>query len=383
MYSPLRHMGHVFHKGRPIHLTFFVTRRCNAKCPFCFYLRAGGEDGSADRRPERSPELSLELSIDEIEKVSRSLGSLLWLAFSGGEIFLRDDLVEISRIFYRNNRPAVMLFPTNGLLPEIIRERTEQIAASCPKSVVTVKLSLDGIGEAHDRLRATPGSFDKTLRTCRLLGELVGRYPHFELGINTVFCSENQDRIEEIIGFVKKLPHVTTHTISMVRGTLSAGRYKDIDIAAYHRSVERLAADLRSGSSPVYRFRGARLKAAQDILQRRLISRTFQERKRLIPCYAGRLNLVLTERGDVFPCETLTDPLGNVREHGYDLERLCRSEHARNIVAGIRRGRCYCTHECYFLTNILFTPRLYPALAGEYARLKFRSIRPAVSTDRA
>ena len=30
---------------------------------------------------------------------------------------------------------------------------------------------------------------------------------------------------------------------------------------------------------------------------------------------------------------------------------------------------CYCTHECYFMTNILFNPRLYPALAREYIQL--------------
>ena len=46
-----------------------------------------------------------------------SLGQLLWLAFSGGETFLRDDLVEIADVFYKNNRPAIILLPTNGLLP--------------------------------------------------------------------------------------------------------------------------------------------------------------------------------------------------------------------------------------------------------------------------
>lgn len=365
MYSALRHIGQVLHKRRPLHLTFFVTRRCNARCPFCFYLRAKGE--AADRSPE--------LSLDEIDGVSRSLGSLLWLAFSGGEIFLRDDLVDIATLFYRRNTPAVMLFPTNGLLPGLIRERIEQVLASCPRSVVAVKLSLDGIGEAHDRLRATPGGFAKVMETYRLLGELSERYPNFELGFNTVFCSENQDHMEEIVDFVKALPQSTAHTLSLVRGDIAAEGYKDIDIAKYHRAVERLAADLKSGASPLYRFRGARLKAAQDILQRRLIRRTHLEKTRLLPCYAGRLNLVLTERGDVFPCETLSTPLGNVRDYDYDLRRLCRSERAAPLIEEIERGRCYCTHECYFMTNILFTPRLYPQLAREYAALASKNTR--------
>ena len=100
MYSPFRHINSIFWKKRPIHLTFFLTRRCNAKCPFCFYLKTD----------TNSVIQNTELSLDEIEKISGSMDLLLWLAFSGGEIYLREDLVEISRIFYRNNKPAVMLF---------------------------------------------------------------------------------------------------------------------------------------------------------------------------------------------------------------------------------------------------------------------------------
>lgn len=358
MYSPFRHIGSVLWKRNPIHLTVFLTRRCNARCPFCFYLRAAGPP------PQPQPELSL----DELERVSRSLGPLLWLAFSGGEIYLREDLVEISRAFYRNNRPAIMLFPTNGLLPELIRDRTEQILKSCVKSVITVKLSLDGLGETHDALRDSPGSVEKTMQTYRLLGPLLAKYPHFELGVNTVFLSGNQDRMDEIIDFVKGMENVRTHTISLVRGSLSDERCTIADPGKYFRAVERLEKNLRDGSSPTYRFRGARVKTAQDILQRRLIHRTVLERKRLIPCYAGRLNLVLTENGGVYPCEILNEGMGNVRDHRYDLRAVLRSAKAKTVLREIRNNGCYCTHECVFLTNILFNPRLYPALALEYMR---------------
>jgi molybdenum cofactor biosynthesis enzyme MoaA len=89
MYSPFQHAGSIIWKRRPIHLTFFVTRKCNAACPYCFYLKSVNSHGSD------APELSL----DEIRKVARSAGKLLWLAFSGGEIYLRKDLAEISRSF--------------------------------------------------------------------------------------------------------------------------------------------------------------------------------------------------------------------------------------------------------------------------------------------
>jgi MoaA/NifB/PqqE/SkfB family radical SAM enzyme len=361
MYSPFRHVSSIFSKKNPIHLTFFVTRRCNSACPFCFYLK-----DQDNRHYDDS-----ELSVDEIRKISASLGDLLWLAFSGGEIYLRDDLPEISRIFYEKNKPAIMLFPTNGLLPERIRDMTEQILKDCPKSTIAVKLSLDSLHEAHDRLRNTPGSFAKTIETYLQLKGLLGRYSNFELGVNTVFCSGNQDEMDRIIDFVSSMESVNTHTISLVRGNLSDKSFMNVDMQKYRHAIERLEQNLKKKErSKIYRFNGARIKAAQDILQRDLISRTFCEQKRLIPCYAGTLNLVLRENGEVYPCEILGRSFGNVRAYGYNIPKLLQSDRAKAVVNAIRDGQCYCTHECYFMTNILFNPKLYPALAREYLHIR-------------
>lgn len=359
MYSLLRYIPWIAWKRRPIHLTFFVTRRCNAGCPYCFYLRSNeGASNAAE-----------ELSLAEIRKISRSLGRLMWLAFSGGEIYLRRDLAEISRVFYDQNKPSILLYPTNGLLPELITETTEKILRHCTRSVVVVKVSLDGLNGAHDALRQSPGGFEKAMETCRRLARFEERYPNFELGINTVFCSENQDQMDEIIDFVSGLRSVRTHTISMVRGDLVNDHYKQVDVGLYADAIERLERDLKSGKAGVYRFSGARLKAAQDIVQRRLIHRTLQAQKRQVPCYSGRLSLVLTECGDVYPCEILSTSLGNVRDHGHDMARLVRAPGARAVVDSISDNRCHCTHECNLMMSIMFSASSYPALFEEYLRL--------------
>jgi radical SAM protein with 4Fe4S-binding SPASM domain len=359
MYSPFRHIDSIFRKDKIIQLTFFLTKRCNLRCPFCFYVNSK-KINSSD-----------ELSLDEIERFSRSMGNLLWLAFSGGEIYLRDDLVEISRIFYRNNRPAIMLFPTNGMLPTLIRETTEEILRECKESIIVVKLSLDGLKERHDELRGRSGCFDNVITTYRLLEGLIAEYPNFELGVNTVFCSKNQDEMDEIIDFVNSLKNVKTHTISLVRGDIDNESYKDVDYEKYRREIKKLEMNLKNKTSNKYRFRGARLKAAQDILQRRLIYKTATEKRRFIPCYAGRLNIVLTEKGDIYPCEIIGESLGNIKEYGYNIDDLIRSDRAKRVIKSIKNNGCYCTHECYFMTNILFNPLLYPALFKEYIGLIF------------
>jgi radical SAM protein with 4Fe4S-binding SPASM domain len=235
--------------------------------------------------------------------------------------------------------------------------------------VIAVKLSLDGMEEMHDALRKRKGSFEKVMATYYALEGLIEKYPHFELGINTVFCAENQDCMNQIIDFVAGLENIKTHTISLIRGNPSHEQSKNVDIDKYHNAIERLEENLKKGISPTYRFRGARIKAAQDILQRRLIHQTTTEKRRLIPCYAGRLNLVLAETGEVYPCELLTNSLGNIRDYSYNMTDILRSEKAKRVIHSIMHNECYCTHECYFMTNILFNPSLYPDLAREYLQV--------------
>lgn len=362
MYSALPHLRSVFSRRRPVQLTFFLTRRCNARCPWCFYLQGNDQPAAA----------GAELQLDEIEALSGSLGRLLWLAFSGGEVYLRRDLVEIAGLFHDRNRPSLMLLPTNGMMPELIERQTRRILQRCPSSVVVVKLSLDGLGSAHDALRDTPGSFARTIETYRRLRELRRTHPRLELGFNTVFLPDNQDHMEDIMKFVAGLEGAPAHTISLVRGDLAQREYKAVDAAKYHAAAARLARSLQERSAATYGFFGARLKAAQDILQRRLIHRTLQRGQRQLPCHAGRINLVLGETGEVYPCEMRGESFGNVREHGYDLRRVLRTPAARRTRDAIRRAECHCTHECYMMTNILFSPRMYPALLREYAGLMWR-----------
>lgn len=357
MHSPLRHARSLFLKTRPIHLTLFVTRRCNARCPLCFYARARDAEDAAP-----------ELDLAEIRRVAGSLGSLLWVLFSGGEPFLRDDLAEVAGVFHDVNRAAFLTIPTNGLLPGTVVETTEAILRRCPESVVVVKVSLDGVGERHDALRRTPGGFEKAVRTCDELAALAARYPRLEVGVNTLLCAENQWHVPELVRFVRGMGGVRAHTLTLRRGAPAGA--EPVDLRQYRALSELLERAWSTGRGRLHRFAGAGLKAAQDRVQRRLIHRTVVEGRRVLPCYAGRLNLVLTESGELHPCESRWDlSFGNVRDAGYDVAAMLRSARGRAVAADVARGECWCSHECNFLTNVLFHPGTQPALVREWARL--------------
>ncbi len=89
----------------------------------------------------------------------------------------------------------------------------------------------------------------------------------------------------------------------------------------------------------------------------------------MTPCYAGRLTLVITENGDVFPCESFNGKLGNLRKVNFNLKHILREPTCKKTLASIQNKQCYCHHECYMMMNILFNPRQYPALLKEYVTL--------------
>ncbi|HLQ36394.1 MAG TPA: radical SAM protein, partial [Planctomycetota bacterium] len=200
-FSPLRHAGALLVKRKPLHLTFFVTKRCNARCPFCFYIYR--EDGPGPG----------ELTLAEIEKIADSLPNLLWLAFSGGEIFVRKDFVEIVKLYYRKNKPVVMLFPTNGIMTDRITAALREICRSCPDSRIVAKISLDGEEALHDEMRGVKGCYRNAMKTYESLAGLLDEFPNFDLGVNTVMCAKNQDQVAPFIDTVAaQMPRITTHT---------------------------------------------------------------------------------------------------------------------------------------------------------------------------
>jgi MoaA/NifB/PqqE/SkfB family radical SAM enzyme len=357
MRAALRHLPALLLKTRPAHLTFFVTRRCNATCPFCFYADARDRAGGP-------PELSLE----EIRKVARSMGPLLWVLFSGGEPYLREDLAPIAQAFHDANGAAFITCPTNGLLPETIEETTEDLLRRCPRSVVVVKVSLDEVGADHDALRGTPGGFDRALRTCERLARLARRHPRLELGVNTVFSRANQARIDRIVELVAGLDGVRSHTLTMARGDASPGAFADVDLEGYRRATARVEERWRGR---FHRFTGGGLKAALDRVQHRLVRETLGDGHRPLPCSAGRLAVVLSETGELWACEGRRgDPLGNVRSAGYDVPAVLRFAAARRAREEIAAGGCGCAHECNLLVDVLASPRAYPGLLREWARLR-------------
>ena len=157
----------------PVYLLMFVTNRCNAACDHCFYWR------------ELNEKVKEELTLAEFERLAKSLGQMFQVTLTGGSPELRKDLPEIAEIFHRNCRPSNMTFCMLGHATDRIIEQLETILARCKGQRFTLAISLDGLGEEHDKLRKLPGCFDRAVSTIRRAGELKKHFSNLRIAIGT------------------------------------------------------------------------------------------------------------------------------------------------------------------------------------------------------
>ena len=87
-----------------------------------------------------------------------------------------------------------------------------------------------------------------------------------------------------------------------------------------------------------------------------IIEEHYQKKPTMLGCQAGTLTMILSEEGDVRPCEILDVVLGNIRNTNYSLEPIWRGELANQHRKDIAES-CFCTFETCVRTTMVFQPK--------------------------
>lgn len=336
----------------PVNYTFSLTFKCNSRCQTC------------DIWKKRS---SQELTIDEWKKVFRSLGkSPYWVTLSGGEPFLREDLVEICRSLYQVCQPKIITIPTNGILTNRIKKDVQVILRDCPKTRLIINLSLDGVGEKHDQIRGVKGNFDKAMATYKKLKKI--KSANFTLGVHTVISKENISHFPELCNFVldRLKPDSYVTEIAEQRVELDTSG-KDItpDLEDYKGTIDYLERETQKKKPKgfaklVQAFRLVYYEQAKEILKKKT---------QVIPCYAGILSAQIAPNGDVWQCCVKADVLGNLKKENFDFSKIWFSKRASKIRKSIKNKECYCPLANASYTNILISPTSMVKVIFNFFRL--------------
>ena len=319
----------------PVNLTLTPSPRCNSRCLTCNIWK---------KRED-------ELTLDEWVKVLRSLGkSPFWFTISGGEPFLNPFLVELAQAAYEICQPGIINIPTNAILGSI-PDRVQRIAESCPQTQIIINLSLDGIGEQHDKIRGVPGNFEKFERTLKALLELRPSLPNLAIGIHTVVSVYSIGHLDEVMRYADQsgadqfITEIAEQRVEL--DTVGLPITPEAD--AYAQAIDRLIRHIETR-----KYRGiARISEAFRIEYYQLVKRILVEQDQVLPCYAGWASAQIYANGTVWPCCVRADDLGNLRDVNYDFRAIWFGEKIQAVRESIANKECHCPLANASYTNLL------------------------------
>ena len=283
---------------KPTVLIFNCTWVCDARCEMCNNWRWGN----------RKEDVTL-------EQVDQIMASELWqnvenLNISGGEPTTRNDLPELVELFQRRlPRMRKIGINTTGLTPHRAIPMLTRIVEFCAAKdlLLSIRVSIDGVGDVHEQVRNVKRGFDKASQTIEAMQALAARSPHFQFGIaSTIFAknledarnihawarSKNLDIVFNMLRFTDNMLHNRDLEAKIGFGTREETFMREF-------FLDRVAEEsILSGQAFMY------LHYAD------MISNGYH---RTMPCPFQRQGLLLNPNGDLFYCEN-SKKLGNALE---------------------------------------------------------------------
>jgi len=306
---------------KPTVLIYNCTWVCDARCEMCNNWKHG------DRKAD--------MTLDQLEPAMRHpfWGHIENLNISGGEPTTRNDLPEMVEVFQRHlPRMRKIGINTTGLTPHRAIPMLTRIVDFCGEKdlLLSVRVSLDGIGDVHDQVRHVQRGFDKACQTIEAMQALAERHPHFQFGLASTIFAANLEDAQNILAWARsrKLDIV----FNMLRFTDAMLNNKDLEErVGFH---EREEAFMRNFF--LNRVQEESLLSGQAFMYLHYADMIANGYHRTMPCPFRTQGLLLNPYGDLYYCEN-SKAIGNVLTTPaetlyFDAENLAhRDEVKRNV----------------------------------------------------
>ncbi len=172
-------------RGRPFYVLYRLTRSCNLRCRMCNVWR-------------RSDEAN-ELNLEQIKRMAQMLWRLKvrYVVLTGGDPFLRKDIIEIIRIF--SELGFHTRIESNGG-PQATRELLDQAVAA---GLVDYTTSLDTLDkEKQDWLYQGKGIWQQAVDTLKYV---IPKFPGLLPIVNVVVSHHNLSELPRLVRFIDSL----------------------------------------------------------------------------------------------------------------------------------------------------------------------------------
>jgi len=317
----------------PYKLTFAITYRCNYRCKTCNIWQ---------RKPEN------ELSFEEIRTFFTASNKFSWIHLTGGEIFLRKDLLDVVEVIMEECPNILLLnFPTNGFLTDRTVSTVEKIVAlKPPKFFVTI--SMDGDEELNDEIRGIKEGWKRQIETFKQLHSIPG----VDVALGMTLSTYNAGKFEQ--------------TFEAARRECDWMTYDDFHINIYHTSYYYGNQDLALSTQEndhviqeVNQYRSLRRLKLHPISYLEYsylkhVEKYIRTGKTPIRCHALRSSCFLDPIGNVYPCSMYDRLIANVRDYEYDISRIWQLADSKKVQQEIWNFQCpHCWTPCEAYQSIL------------------------------
>lgn len=168
-----------------------ITRRCNLRCEHC---------GSPTERT-KGDELSSEQALALFEKIKREtdLSELRVFGLTGGEPFLRKDLLQILQGLTDIGYRELITIQTNG---HYLFRHPELLPSLLNIGIVGLGVNLDGVEEVHNAIRNDSRSFSMVTE---VIDKITNHRDQLDLTINTLVTPESVKEIHVLAEFIRRV----------------------------------------------------------------------------------------------------------------------------------------------------------------------------------
>jgi len=309
--------------NRPYKLNFCMTYLCQSRCITC---------GIWQIKPKG------ELSLDEIKSFAAKNPYFKWIELTGGEPFLRSDIVEIASAFKENSKELYILtMPTNSLCDQGLVERKIRsiLALGIPRVAITV--SLDGYRELHDRIRGIQGNYDKAIAMFKRLKELKKEFSNLYFVFGYTLSKFNKGEFQKTFDAVKaEIPDLRYNDFHINLAQISSNYYGNAndDIKVNNKEVvEELESILKKRE-----FELGVIPIIETAFTRKLVEYA-KTGKAPMKSRSMEASLFMDSFGNIYPSIMWDRKIGNIKDADYDLLKLWNNDIAKEIREEIRQGK--------------------------------------------
>jgi len=304
-----------FPKQTPMLINFVVTYRCNSRCRTCNIWK-------------RKNSKNNEFTLDEFKEFI-SKNDIWWIAYTGGEPFLRNDLVDIWLLADMN-----FSITTNGILTKRIVSFVERFVKESEK-LISVNVSIDGNEKVHNFVRGI-NCYKKAMKTYKELKKLSMKYKNVEVYISSTISKFNLHIFREFVkrNYDKKI---------VIRPAVFLEYYK-----------------LATSPSPwkkelinLLRFLEKQPNIVTDKQLIRFWEKYYMNPRHLIDCYSGWSSVWIDPYWNVFPCVGRENfKIGNLRKVEFELKKLWFNSKIKAHRRFVKKTKCHCSADCENINSL-------------------------------